>query len=88
MVDSKKLKLEVEIEVDVPLDIVEDKKRIKAVEDGLGQSISKGLYEQGVSFKVKKLLPKWNDIKNNVMLIQFLLSIIKHLIYTKRYFIA
>jgi hypothetical protein len=62
MVDTKKLNLEVEIEVDVPLDIIEDKKRIKAVEDGLGQSISKGLYEQGVSFKVKKLLLKWNDI--------------------------
>lgn len=58
MVDSKKLRLEVEIEVDVPLDIVEDKKRIKAVEDGLGQSISKGLYEQGVSFKVKKITSK------------------------------
>jgi hypothetical protein len=62
MVDTKKLNLEVEIEVDVPLDIIEDKKRIKAVEDGLGQSISKGLYEQGVSFKVKKLLLKLNDI--------------------------
>lgn len=58
MVDTKKLNLEVEIEVDVPLDIVEDKKRIKAVEDGLGQSISKGLYEQGVSFKVKKITSK------------------------------
>ncbi len=59
MVDSKKLKLDVEIEVDVPLDIVEDKKRIKAVEDGLGHSISKGLNEQGVSFKVKKITSKF-----------------------------
>lgn len=58
MVDTKKLNLEVEIEVDVPLDIIEDKKRIKAVEDGLGQTISKGLYEQGVSFKVKKITSK------------------------------
>jgi hypothetical protein len=58
LVDSKKLKLEVEIEVNVPLDIVEDKKRIKAVEDGLGRSISRGLYEQGVSFNIKKSLPK------------------------------
>jgi hypothetical protein len=55
MVDSKKLKLEVEIEVNVPLDIIEDKNRIKAVEDGLGRSISKGLYEQGVSFDIKKI---------------------------------
>jgi hypothetical protein len=55
MVDTKKLKLEVEIEVNVPLDIIEDKNRIKAVEDGLGRSISKGLYEQGVSFNIKKI---------------------------------
>ena len=58
MVDSKKLKLEVEIEVNVPLDIIEDKNRIKAVEDGLGRSISKGLYEQGVSFNIKKITSK------------------------------
>jgi hypothetical protein len=49
------MKLEIEIEVDVPLDIIEDKKRIRAVEDGLGRSISKGLYEQGVSFKINKI---------------------------------
>lgn len=55
MVDTKKLKLEVEIEVNVPLDIIEDKNRIKAVEDGLGRSISRGLYEQGVSFNIKKI---------------------------------
>jgi hypothetical protein len=58
LVNSKKLKLEVEIEVNVPLDIVEDKKRIKAVEDGLGRSISRGLYEQGVSFNIKKISSK------------------------------
>jgi hypothetical protein len=55
LVNSRKMKLEIEIEVDVPLDIIEDKKRIRAVEDGLGRSISKGLYEQGVSFKINKI---------------------------------
>ena len=45
------MKLEIEIEVNVPLDIIEDNKRMKAVEDGLGRSISKGLYEQGVSLR-------------------------------------
>lgn len=55
LVYSKKIKLNVEIEVDVPLDIIEDINRIKAVEDGLRLSISKGLYEQGVSFKINKL---------------------------------
>jgi hypothetical protein len=49
------MKLEIEIEVNVPLDIIEDNKRMKAVEDGLGRSISKGLYEQGVSFKINKI---------------------------------
>jgi hypothetical protein len=55
MVESQKAKLEVEIEVDVPLDIIEDKHRLKAVEDGLIRSISKGLYEEGVSFKINKV---------------------------------
>jgi hypothetical protein len=55
LVNSRKMKLEIEIEVDIPLDIMEDKKRMKAVEDGLGRSISKGLYEQGVSFKINKI---------------------------------
>lgn len=52
MVDSKKADLEVKIEVDVPIDIVDDKNRLDAVQKGLVQSISKGLYEQGVSFRV------------------------------------
>jgi hypothetical protein len=55
MVQTRKMVLEVEIEIDVPVDIVQDKGRIKAVEDGLGRSISKGLYDQGVSFQIKKI---------------------------------
>jgi hypothetical protein len=55
LVNSRKMKLEIEIEVNIPLDIIEDEKRMKAVEDGLGRSISKGLYEQGVSFKINKI---------------------------------
>ena len=55
MVQTKKMVLEVVIEIDVPVDIVEDRRRIKAVEDGLGRSISKGLYDQGVSFQIKKI---------------------------------
>jgi hypothetical protein len=49
------MKLDIEIEVDIPLDIIKDKNRTKAVEDGLRLSISKGLYEQGVSFKINKI---------------------------------
>lgn len=55
MVQTKKMVLEVEIEIDVPIDIVQDGRRIKAVEDGLGRSISKGLYDQGVSFRINKI---------------------------------
>jgi hypothetical protein len=55
MVETRKMILEIEIEIDVPTDIVQDNHRIKAVEDGLGRSISKGLYDQGVSFQIKKI---------------------------------
>jgi hypothetical protein len=58
MVQTKKMILEIEMEIDVPTDIVQDNHRIKAVEDGLGRSISKGLYDQGVSFQIKKLTLK------------------------------
>jgi hypothetical protein len=54
MVKTKKMILQVQIEIDVPIDIVQDSHRIKAVEDGLSRSISKGLYDQGVLFEIKK----------------------------------
>jgi hypothetical protein len=53
MVKPKKMVLEVQIEIDIPIDIVEDSERIKAVEDGLSRSISKGLCDQGVSFEIR-----------------------------------
>ena len=49
------MKLEVQIEVDMPLDIIEDKHRLKTIEDGLVHCISKGLYEEGVSFRINKV---------------------------------
>lgn len=59
MVETKKVKLEGEIEVDIPLDIIEDNHRLKAIEDGLVRTISKSLYEQGVSFNITKI--KFNN---------------------------
>ena len=53
MVKTKKMILELQIEIDIPVDILQDSRRIKAVEDGLSRSISKGLYDQGVSFEIK-----------------------------------
>jgi hypothetical protein len=58
MVETRKLHLEIEIEVDVPMDIVQDRGRIKAVEDGLARSVSKGLYDQGVAFRIAKISSK------------------------------
>ena len=58
MVKTKKMILEVQIEIDIPIDIVQDSYRIKAVEDGLNRSISKGLYDQGVSFVIKNCSSK------------------------------
>ena len=55
MTHPKKMKLEVQIEVDMPLDIIEDKHRLKTIEDGLVHCISNGLYEQGVSFRINKV---------------------------------
>ncbi len=54
MVQSRKVELEIKIEVDMPLDIINDKKRLKEVEKGLVRSISNGLYQQGVSFRIDK----------------------------------
>jgi len=54
MVQSRKVELEVKIEVDIPVDIINDKERLREVEDGLIRSISNGLYQQGVSFRIDK----------------------------------
>lgn len=43
-----------EIDVAVPHDIAEDEKRLKLVEDGILKVISKGMYEEGLAFKIVK----------------------------------
>ena len=55
LVETKKGKLKIEIDVDLPLDIIENDHRREAVEEGLVRSISKGLYEEGVSFKINSV---------------------------------
>ena len=47
--------MSIEIDVDLPLDIIENNHRREAVEEGLVRSIPKGLYEEGVSFKINKV---------------------------------
>ena len=58
MVQTKKMILEVQIEIDIPIDIVQDSGRIRAGGDGLSRSISKALYDQGVSFEIKNCTSK------------------------------
>jgi hypothetical protein len=55
LVETKKGRLNMEIDVDLPLDIIENNNRREAVEEGLIRSISKGLYEEGVSFKINRV---------------------------------
>jgi hypothetical protein len=55
LVKTKKGRLNIEIDIDIPLDIIENSNRRKAIEEGLIRSVSKGLYEEGVSFKIKKV---------------------------------
>lgn len=55
MVQSRTAELEVKIDVDLPLDTINDKERLKAIEGGLVQCIYDGLYRRGVSFKVHKV---------------------------------
>jgi hypothetical protein len=53
MVKAKKVKVFLELEVDIPEDIIKDKSRYDNVKEGIVKSISKGLYEQGIDFRIK-----------------------------------
>ena len=52
LVEVKKVKINLELEVDIPDDIIKDKNRLDNVKEGIVKSISKGLYEQGIVFKI------------------------------------
>jgi hypothetical protein len=53
MVKASKVKVSLELEVDIPEDIIKDKSRYDNVKEGIVKSISKGLYEQGIDFRLK-----------------------------------
>jgi hypothetical protein len=42
------------MEVEIPFDIVDNEDRFTRVKEGILKSVSKGLYEEGVAFKIKK----------------------------------
>ncbi len=52
MVEIKKVKVNLELEVDIPKDVAEDDDRYTVVKDGIIKSISKGMYEQGIAFRI------------------------------------
>ncbi len=52
MVETKRVKINLELEVDIPEDIIKDKSRCDNVKEGIIKSISKGLYEQGIIFQI------------------------------------
>ncbi len=52
MVNASKVKLTLELEVDIPEDIIKDKSRYDNVKEGIVKIISKGLYEQGIDFRI------------------------------------
>ncbi|HJR83741.1 MAG TPA: hypothetical protein VJ772_00075 [Nitrososphaeraceae archaeon] len=52
MVKTKDLLLRLEIKIEIPQDIISDKKRLDSVKQGILKAISKGPYEEGLSFKI------------------------------------
>ncbi|HJU79578.1 MAG TPA: hypothetical protein VJ599_08450 [Nitrososphaeraceae archaeon] len=52
MVKTKDLLLRLEINIEIPQDIISDKKRLDSVQQGILKAISKGPYEEGLSFKI------------------------------------
>ena len=55
MVKTRKLILQAEISIDVPMDIIQDEGRLDEITDGLRKAMTKGFYEQGVEFEVKRV---------------------------------
>jgi len=47
VVKSRELLLKMEIKIEIPEDILSDKDRLKAVEQGIVKAVSKGFYEKG-----------------------------------------
>ncbi|HEX7275649.1 MAG TPA: hypothetical protein VF248_08570 [Nitrososphaeraceae archaeon] len=52
MVKTKDLLLRLELKIEIPQDIISDKKRLDSVKQGILKAISKGPYEEGLSFKI------------------------------------
>jgi hypothetical protein len=54
MVSVKLVKLNIEMDIEIPTDLLENKVKVKVIEDGILKCLSRGLYEEGISFHIKK----------------------------------
>ena len=54
MVSTKHVRLNIEMDIELPTDLLENKEKVKVIEDGIIKCLSKGLYEEGVSFHINK----------------------------------
>jgi hypothetical protein len=52
LVKTKDILLLLELKIEIPQDIISDKKRLDSVKQGILKAISKGPYEEGLSFKI------------------------------------
>jgi len=55
------------MDIDIPTDLIENKNRLKLIEEGIIKSICKGLYEEGISFHIRNSnfqLDNQDEIKN------------------------
>ena len=55
MVSVKLVKLNVEMDIEIPTDLLENKDKVKVIENGIIKCLSKGMYEEGISFHIKKI---------------------------------
>ena len=54
MVTINHVKLNIEMDIEIPTDLLANKDKVRVIEDGLIKCISKGLYEEGVTFHINK----------------------------------
>ena len=52
LVEVIKARINLVVEVNIPKDIVKDESRFDKVKEGIIKSMSKGLYEEGIDFRI------------------------------------
>ena len=43
------------MDIEIPTDLLENKDKIRVIEDGIVKCLSKGMYEEGISLHIKKI---------------------------------